>query len=85
MKGRIVQTYFARSSSGQPTFLDMGNAYPNSNRFTVLIWSENRRAFGGSPETRFRGRTVCATGLVQTYRGVPEIVARTRSQVRIVR
>jgi hypothetical protein len=84
VRGRIVDSYFARSSSGQPTFLDMGNAYPNSSRFTVLIWRENRSSFGGAPEIRFRGRTICATGLVQTYRGVPEIIARARAQIKIV-
>jgi hypothetical protein len=84
VRGRIVDSYFARSSSGQPTFLNMGNAYPNSNRFTVVIWRENRSSFGGSPVTRFRGRTVCVTGLVQTYGGVPEIIARARAQIRVV-
>ena len=43
IRGRVVDGYFARSSSGEPTFLNMGNAYPNPNRFTVVIWRENRR------------------------------------------
>ena len=85
IKGRIVSTYFARSSAGQPTFLDMGNGYPNPNRFTVLIWRENRRTFGGSPETRYRGRSLCVIGLINSYRGVPEIVARSAGQITVVR
>jgi hypothetical protein len=83
IRGRVVDSHFARSSSGQPTFLNMGNAYPNPSRFTVVIWRENRGSFGGSPETRFRGRTLCVTGLVQMYGGVPEIIARARTQIRI--
>jgi hypothetical protein len=83
VRGRVVDSYFARSSSGQPTFLNMGNAYPNPSRFTVLIWRENRGSFGGSPETRFRGRTLCVTGLVQMYGGAPEIIARARTQIRV--
>jgi hypothetical protein len=83
IRGRIVDSHFAGSSSGQPTFLNMGNAYPNPNRFTVVIWRENRGSFGGSPETRFRGRTLCVTGLVQMYGGVPEIIARARTQIRV--
>jgi hypothetical protein len=83
VRGRVVDSYFARSSSGQPTFLNMGNAYPNPSRFTVVIWRENRGSFGGSPETRFRGRTLCVTGLVQMYGGAPEIIARARTQIRV--
>jgi hypothetical protein len=84
IRGRVVGSYFASSSSGQPTFLDMGNRYPNPNRFTVLIWRENRGTFGGSPERRFRGRSICVRGVVQSYRGVPEIIARSPTQIRIV-
>jgi len=83
IRGRVVDSHFAGSSSGQPTFLNMGNAYPNPNRFTVVIWRENRGSFGGSPETRYRGRTLCVTGLVQMYGGVPEIIARARTQIRV--
>jgi len=83
IRGRVVDSHFAGSSSGQPTFLNMGNAYPNPNRFTVVIWRENRGSFGGSPETRFRGRTLCVTGLVQMYGGAPEIIARARTQIRV--
>ena len=37
VKGRVVSTKYARYSSGSPTFLDLGRAYPNANRFTVVI------------------------------------------------
>lgn len=80
----MVDAYFASSSSGQPTFLNIGHAYPHPGRFTVVIWRENRGTFGGSPESRFRGRVLCVTGLVQTYGGVPEIIARSRNQIRVV-
>ncbi len=84
IQGRVAGTRYAASTSGSPTFLNVGVDYPNPNRLTVLIWGENRAAFG-RPEVRYRGRSVCVRGLVQNYRGVPEIVARSTSQITIVR
>jgi hypothetical protein len=82
VQGRVAGTHYAASSNGSPTFLNLGVDYPNPNRFVVLIWSENRAAFG-TPEVRYRGRTICVRGLVANYQGVPEIVARTTSQIKI--
>jgi DNA/RNA endonuclease YhcR with UshA esterase domain len=84
IQGRVAGTRYAASSTGSPTFLNLGVNYPNPSRFTVLIWIENRGAFG-RPEVRYRGRTICVRGLVQSYQGVHEIVARSTSQIRIIR
>jgi len=81
--GRVAGTRYAASTSGSPTFLNLGVDYPNPRRFTVVIWIENRPAFG-RPESRYRGRTICVRGAVRSYGGVPEIVARVRSQIRVI-
>jgi DNA/RNA endonuclease YhcR with UshA esterase domain len=83
IQGRVAGTRYAASSSGSPTFLNVGVNYPNPSRFTVLIWIENRAAFG-RPEIRYRGRTICVHGLVSNYRGVSQIVARSVSQIKII-
>jgi DNA/RNA endonuclease YhcR with UshA esterase domain len=84
IRGRVAGTRYAASSNGSPTFLNLGVNYPNPNRFTVLIRIENRAAFG-RPEVRCRGRIICVRGRVQNYQGVPEIIARSTSQIRIIR
>jgi hypothetical protein len=84
IQGRVAGTRYAASSNGSPTFLNVGVDYPNPSRFTVLIWIENRAAFG-RPELRYRGRTICVHGLVSSYQGVPEIVARSTGQIAIIR
>jgi hypothetical protein len=84
IQGRVAGTRYAASSNGSPTFLNVGVDYPNPSRFTVLIWVENRVAFG-RPEVRYRGRTICVRGLVASYQGVPEIVARSAAQIKIIR
>ncbi len=82
--GRVAGATYASSSNGSPTFLNVGHNYPNPSRFTVVIWIENRAAFG-RPEVKYRGRTICVHGLVSSYAGVPEIVARTPLQITIIR
>jgi hypothetical protein len=84
IRGRVAGTRFASSSTGSPTFLNLGVNYPNPRRFTAVIWIENRSAFG-RPEVRYRGKTICVRGLVRSYRGVPEIFARSPTQIRVVR
>jgi hypothetical protein len=81
--GRVARTYFASSSSGSPTFLDLGATYPSTKRLSVVIWIENRAAFG-RPEIKYRNHTVCVRGLVTLYRGAPEIEAETPDQIQIV-
>jgi hypothetical protein len=82
VKGRVVRTYFASSTNGRPTFLDVGYAYPDSRRFSIVIWIEDRSKFG-RPERRYYLHTVCVRGRAETYQGTPEIVLRSRSHIRV--
>jgi hypothetical protein len=84
IRGRVAGTRYASTSNGSPTFLNLGVDYPSTRRFTVVIWGRNRRRFG-TPERRYRGRTICVRGLVETYRGIPEIEARSPGQIFVVR
>lgn len=79
--GQVVTTRYADRSKGQPTFLNLDKPYPNE-IFTVLIWGEDRQKFG-EPETKYRDKQVCATGLIKSYRGTPEIQASEPSQIEI--
>jgi hypothetical protein len=82
VKGPVVDAFYARSSSGSPTFLNLGRAYPNPSRFTIVIWSENRARFG-SPERRYRGRSICVRGRITTYRGSAQVEAVSPSQIAV--
>jgi len=81
--GPVASTKYASSSNGSPTFLDIGRPYPNEG-LTVVIWSENRASFG-RPEVKYARRAICVHGLVGSYLGVPEIVARSPNQIAIRR
>lgn len=81
--GLVVGTMYAKDSRGQPTFLNIGRDYPDPDRFTVLIWGENRGNFSPPPEDAYAGKTICATGLIETYRGTAQIEARTPSGIQV--
>src|SRR3712207_4248623 len=45
IEGPVVGTVYVASSNGQPTFLNVGRDYPDSGRFTVVIWGDDRDNF----------------------------------------
>jgi hypothetical protein len=75
--GIVASERTATSSRGEPTFINLDSAYPKQ-LFTILVWGEDRNNVGVLPRT---GSRVCATGLITDYRGVPEIVVRSRGQL----
>jgi hypothetical protein len=81
--GNVVRTTFAESTNGQPTYLDLGRAYPDPSRFSVLIWGNQRANFPSPPEALYRGKTICVNGLIKTYRGTLEMEVRNPSQVQV--
>ena len=79
--GKVVSTHYAKSSKGEPTFLNLDEPYPKE-IFTILIWGSDREKFG-TPENDYKGLGVCVTGKITSYRGRPEIVATERGQIEI--
>ena len=79
--GLVVDTHYAITSSGQPTFLNLGKSYPDPSRFTVVIWGRNRTNFPSAPESYYYGKDICVTGLITTYEGIPQIEVSNPSQI----
>jgi len=69
--GTVASARYADRTNGQPTFLNLDEAYPHQ-IFTIVIWGSDRAKFG-TPEVKYRDKSVCATGLIKDYRGVPEM------------
>ena len=78
--GTVASATYAVRSKGQPTFLNLDQPHPNQ-IFTVVIWGSNRNKFKNPPETFFRGKRICVTGVIEDYRGKPEIVVRSPDQI----
>lgn len=78
--GHVATASYQPSSSGGPTYLNLERPYPDQ-VFTILIWREHRGSYGGSPETLFADKNVCAHGLITTYGGKPQMEGEDTVQV----
>lgn len=74
--GIVRNEYAAVGSRGKPTFIDLDSAFPNQ-VFALLVWDEDRQKVGALPRT---GDHVCATGSINYYHGVPQMVVRSSAQ-----
>jgi DNA/RNA endonuclease YhcR with UshA esterase domain len=75
--GQVAGERTATGSRGEPSFINLDAAYPNQ-IFTILVWGDDRSNVGPLPS---EGAHVCVSGKIQEYRGVPEIVVRSRTQL----
>ena len=82
--GDVVDTNYASTSSGSPTFLNFDQPYPN-NSFVVVIWGKSRQQFPFNPEIHYLNKQVCTTGKIEIYRGTPEMTVTNASQLTILR
>ena len=84
VRGAIVDWAYRGESNGTPTYLDMGAAYPNKSRVTLVIWKEDRGAFSNIENgTDYLGKTVCVTGEIYEYDGVCYIKVESPSQIEV--
>jgi DNA/RNA endonuclease YhcR with UshA esterase domain len=79
--GLVVSTEFVESDERSPTFLDLDHPRPDQ-PFTIVIWGDHREKFG-TPDVTLANKRVCVTGMIQDFRGTPEIVATDPSQIRL--
>jgi DNA/RNA endonuclease YhcR with UshA esterase domain len=79
--GAVVDVKWASGSKGQPTFLNIGNPYPDPSRFTAVIWIQNRSKFPEAPEVYYLGKTIHVTGLITEYKGGAQIEVKDPSQI----
>jgi hypothetical protein len=77
--GVVAGVHTATSSKGSPTFVNLDKKYPNQ-VFTILIWESDLSKFSPAPSS-WDGKRVCATGRIELYRNVPEIVTRETGQI----
>ena len=80
--GVVASATYATKTKGQPTFLNLDQPYPNQ-IFTVLLWGSDRGKFNDPPETIYKGKTICVTGKIKSFKGKPEIILNDPSQINI--
>lgn len=78
--GEVASADYLPRVNGEPTFLNMGQAYPNQD-FTAVIWGDYRGKWSAPPEELYEGRKICVTGLIERHEGTPQIVVDDPSRI----
>lgn len=79
--GKIYGGKYLDAVKNKPTFINMGAAYPNQ-QLTLVIWGDDRKNFSYAPEEKFKNKTVCVTGKIETFKNKPQIVVDKEAQIK---
>ncbi len=79
--GPVVRV--AEDPGSGTAFLDVGEGYPNPDRFALVIFASHRERFPSNLSAKYDGESVCVSGMVQTYNGVAQIQLTRLDQVSI--
>lgn len=82
--GQVVNVTIDTEDSKNPTYFDMGAAYPDTNRFTMIVYGEDKLEFPESPDTMYGGKTIAVSGEVYEHDNVCYIKATSPSQVEVL-
>ena len=82
--GHVAGTYDLLTEEGRPTLLDFDWLFPLLT-FNVVIWEADREAFPSPPESMYLERELCVTGRIELYDRKPAIVAKSPTQIRVIR
>jgi len=78
--GVVESADYVRTIDGEPTFLNLGRAYPNQ-PFTAIIWGNDRRNWSTAPELQYLHQEICIIGEIDEHQGTPQIRVSNPGQV----
>lgn len=82
--GPVAHATYEPDVEGEPTFVNLGRAYPEPERFDVVIFPDVRDQWEAPPEEAVSGERVCVRGLVNVRDGVAQIVLEAREDLVIL-
>ncbi|WP_445005145.1 DUF559 domain-containing protein [Halomonas mongoliensis] len=83
LSGPVIRATTRDDVRGSPTWIDVGAAFPTSDRLVLVIWGGDREKFESVLSEGLDGKSICAIGEVGSYNGVPQIVLKERSQIHL--
>ena len=79
--GNVASISLLNDTNGRPSFIDIGETYPSTNRFTVVVWGENYEDVSIALQNIGLGDTIFVEGVVEMYDGVPQIEVTNPGQI----
>ena len=81
--GVVVSTHYNEKTPNSPIFLNLDKAYPE-HIFTIFIVAAARDSFDWFPEIYYLNKKISVTGLISEFKGNPEIVVNSPSQIKLI-
>lgn len=82
--GDVADISLLNDTTGNPSFIDIGEAYPSTNRVTIVIWEENYENVSLIFQELTYDDTIFVEGIVEMYDGVPQIEVTDVGQIHIL-
>ena len=68
---KVQGTFLSKKSN--TLMINFGKPYPNQT-FVVVVFNKDLEHFSYNPAEKLKGKTICITGKVVNYKGMPEII-----------
>ena len=84
IKAKVVSVFYAKSSSGGPTFLNLDKKFPD-NPIAVVIFEKELKKLKLNTQL-YKGKTIIVTGKVGVYKdeNKPSIIIYSKDQIKVV-
>ena len=80
--GRVAQAFYDTNNPRGLTVLNLVRPYPD-HVFSVIIWGKDRPKFERPPETAYKEKDICVSGLISSFKGRPQVVVDGPDQIRL--
>lgn len=67
--------------NGRPTYIDIGGAFPDKNRLTLVIWGDDLNKFNTDFINSLKGKKLCILGKVKEYKNIPQVFLNNPKQI----
>ena len=83
VRGPVVGAVFAETTNASPTYLNLGKDFPAKDRFTIVIFGDDRKNFRGAPEDAYEGKEIAVEGEISEFNGVAQMIANHRNDIAV--
>lgn len=84
IKAKVASVFYAKSSSGSPTFLNLDKNFPE-NPLAIVIFEKELKKLKINAQL-YKGKTIVVTGKVSLYKeeNKPSIIIDSKDQIKVV-
>lgn len=77
--GKVSKVFVSKTKT---TFIDFSNENSKETYFTAVVFAKDSSVFQEYTLTSLKDKNVCITGMVKMFKGKPEIILKSKDQIR---